>query len=61
MDYPTRCGMLDKFKELTGYTPKAVDSKLCRGVWTLGREVILIGGRRHADLQMYEKWVQRGK
>ncbi len=49
---------VNKFSELSGYTPKAVERKIEAGVWAEGRHYIRSpDGRIHIDLKEYEKWL----
>ncbi|TKR34140.1 excisionase [Luteimonas gilva] len=50
---------IKKFEELTGYTTKAVQSKMARGDWLLDREYLKApDGRILMDLQGFERWVE---
>lgn len=57
----TRFVLLEKFHEITGHTPKAVNCKLAKGVWAYGREVRRAAGRLYVDLEAYELWILRTK
>jgi hypothetical protein len=50
---------IEKFSELTGYTPQAVYDKRRNGVWLDGSVVIKApDGRLLVDLEGYEQWVE---
>ena len=50
---------LDKFAAETGYTAKAIEIKIARGVWIEGRQFRRApDGRVLVDMQGYEKWVE---
>jgi len=54
--------LVDKFCEFTGYTPKAIELKIERGVWIKGREYFLApDGRRLISLRGLERWVLQGR
>lgn len=47
---------------LTGYTEKAINSKMDEGVWREGHEWTKApDGRRLVDMRGYDLWVQHGK
>jgi len=48
-----------KFCEETGYTARAVETKIHRGVWVEGRQYRRApDGRILIDMEGYEKWVE---
>ncbi len=50
---------IKKFEELTGYTAKAVQSKMARGDWLRDREYLKApDGRILMDLQGFERWAE---
>ena len=50
---------ISKFCELTGYTERAVETKIHRGVWVEGRQYRRApDGRLLIDMEGYEKWVE---
>lgn len=54
----TRFVTIKRFSELTGYTAKAVESKMHRGDWLEGREFRKApDGRILMDMEAYERWV----
>jgi hypothetical protein len=59
--YPVLHVKLDKFQELTGYTPRAVERKLQEGVWLKGVHVIQVGRIFHMNLREYDLWVQKNQ
>jgi hypothetical protein len=47
---------------ITGYTEKAIQQKIDSGVWREGHEWKRApDGKRHVDMQGYERWVQGGR
>ena len=51
--------LIPKFSELSGYTPKAIQMKIEKGVWPQG--VIWRNspdGRRQINIEEYQKWVE---
>jgi hypothetical protein len=51
-----------KAAELTGYTERAIEEKIAKGVWLKGREwTHAPDGRRLISLRGYEFWVQQGR
>lgn len=49
-----------KFAEETGYTERAVETKISRGVWLEGYEYIRApDGAVLVDMVGYEKWVEK--
>ncbi|WP_439444506.1 excisionase [Xanthomonas translucens pv. translucens] len=53
---------IEKFHELTGYTPDATRSKIKRGDWLEGALYIKApDGRILMDLEGYEWWVIHGR
>jgi hypothetical protein len=51
-----------KFCELTGWTPKAIEIKISRGVWINGREYIKApDGNIVISIKGYESWIARSK
>ncbi len=58
---PLRFVTIEKFQELTGYTPDATRSKIKRGDWLEGAVYIKApDGRVLIDIEGYEWWVQSG-
>lgn len=54
--------LIEKAAELTGYSRRAIEAKIERGIWLEGREWIRApDGRRQISMRGYEAWVQRGK
>ena len=52
--------LIQKASEVTGYTPKAIEHKIAKGVWTEGKEYRHApDGRLLIDLQGFEKWVEK--
>lgn len=52
---------IERFHELSGYTPDAVRSKIKRGDWLEGAVWIKApDGRILIDLEGYERWVTGG-
>jgi hypothetical protein len=51
-----------KFAEETGYTARAVETKIHRGVWVEGREYRRApDGSILIDMNGYERWVESGE
>ena len=54
--------LLPKFEELTGYTVKAIESKIDKGIWREGKEFRRApDGRILVDLEGYQRWVEDQK
>lgn len=53
---------IDKAAELTGYTERAINTKIDSGVWPFG-ELWRYGpdGRRLIIMEGYRKWVEEGR
>lgn len=52
---------LNKFAELTGYTPKAANRKIERGDWLVGPGQIAIkapDGLYHIEMGAYYRWLE---
>jgi hypothetical protein len=43
---------------LTGFTKRAIESKIHRGDWLEGRHWVKRGGRILIDMQGYERWAE---
>jgi hypothetical protein len=53
--------LIPKAAEITGYTPRAIELKIARGVWVEGREWVKApDGHRMISLEGYRKWVEAG-
>lgn len=53
--------LIDKFTELSGYSRRAVELKISRGVWLEGREWVKApDGHRMISLRGYAQWVEQG-
>jgi len=53
---------IEKAAEITGYTKRAIEAKIERGVWLEGDVwVHAPDGRRLISLRGYERWVERGR
>ena len=49
--------LIAKFTELTGYTQKAAETKISRGIWLQGREYVQApDGRILMDMEGFNKW-----
>ncbi|WHL17613.1 excisionase [Stenotrophomonas acidaminiphila] len=58
---PLRFVTIEKFEELTGYTPDATRSKIKRGDWLEGvLHIKAPDGRILMDIEGYEWWVLNG-
>lgn len=54
--------VIEKAAEITGYTRRAIEEKIARGVWLEGREWVKApDGRRLISLKGYQQWVERGR
>lgn len=54
--------LIPRAAELTGYTRKAIERKIERGVWLQGEVWIKApDGHRMIDMKGYERWVARGQ
>lgn len=50
---------IDKYAELSGYTPHAIRTKVDKGVWLEGRQFRRApDGRIMIDIEGVEKWVE---
>lgn len=50
---------IDKFSNLTGYTRRAIESKINKGVWAEGIQYRRAPDNRVLiDLEMFDKWVE---
>lgn len=51
-----------KAAEVTGYSERAIEEKIAKGVWLKGREwVHAPDGRRLISMKGYDQWVAQGK
>ena len=51
---------IEKFSAETGYTERAIETKIARGVWVENRQWRKApDGRILIDMQGYEQWVER--
>lgn len=58
----TRYVRIKKFCETTGYTTRAVETKIYRGVWAEGRHYRRApDGCIFIDMEGFEKWVEGQK
>lgn len=54
--------VIEKAAELTGYTRRAIEEKIAKGIWLEGREwVHAPDGRRLISMKGFERWVEEGK
>lgn len=54
--------LIAKFAERTGYTAKAVEHKIARGVWRLNEHYIKApDGKIHMNMRAYYLWLKSGK
>ena len=54
--------LIPRAAEITGYSVRAIELKIEKGQWVLGREyVVAPDGRRLISMKGYEQWVLRGK
>lgn len=54
--------LIKRAAELTGYTPRAIEEKIAKGVWLEGREWIKApDGRRLISMEGFARWVERGQ
>lgn len=59
--FPLEHVPLEKFCELTGYTPAAIRTKICRAEWAEGEQYRKDpSGRIHIILAGYDRWVKSG-
>lgn len=53
--------VIEKAAEITGYTRRAIEEKIARGVWLEGQVwVHAPDGRRLISLKGYAQWVEQG-
>ena len=51
-----------KAAEVTGYSERAIEEKIAKGVWLKGREwTHAPDGRRLIIMKGYQQWVEQGK
>jgi hypothetical protein len=51
--------VIEKASELTGYTRRAIEEKIAKGIWLEGREwVHAPDGRRLISMKGFEQWVE---
>lgn len=51
--------LIPKAAELTGYTRRAIEDKIAKGVWVEGREWIKApDGHRLISIKGYQSWVE---
>lgn len=61
-DPAPRYVLISKAAELTGYTKRAIETKIARGQWVEGREWVKApDGHRMISLRGYAAWVESGK
>ena len=54
--------LIAKAAELTGYSKRAIEEKIAKGVWREGLEWCKApDGHRTIDLLGYERWVEEGR
>ena len=54
--------VIDKAAEITGYSRRAIEEKIAKGVWLEGKVWRKApDGRRLISLKGYEQWVEQGK
>lgn len=54
--------LIPKFAEMTGYSPRAVELKIARGVWVEGEVWVKApDGHRQISMAGYARWVEKGK
>lgn len=54
--------LIDKAAELTGYTERAINTKIDSGVWKFGELwTYAPDGRRVVIMEGYHKWVETGQ
>lgn len=53
---------IEKFSNLSGYTKRAIEAKINKGVWAQGYQYRRAPDKRIlVDIEMYEKWVEKPK
>jgi hypothetical protein len=54
--------VIEKAAELTGYTRRAIEDKIARGVWIEGKEWLKApDGRRLISMKGFAQWVEQGR
>lgn len=54
--------LIPKAAEITGYTRRAIEDKIAKGVWIEGREWVKApDGHRLISIKGYQAWVERGR
>ena len=56
---PSRYVTIDLAVQITGLTRRAIESKITRGVWLLGRHYRKVDGGILIDMKGYEQWVDK--
>ncbi len=57
---PIKWVRLDKFCQVTGFTPKSVYALVRNGRWMISKHFIKRGRRLYINIVEYERWVERG-
>lgn len=53
---------IEKAAQVTGYSKRAIEEKIARGVWLKGREwTHAPDGRRLISMKGFQQWVEQGK
>jgi hypothetical protein len=54
--------VIKKAAEITGYSERAIEEKIAKGIWLEGRVWVKApDGRRLISLRGYSQWVEQGK
>lgn len=58
---PSRFVTVELAAQLIGLTPKAIERKIERGVWLLGKHYRKADGRLFIDMKEIERWVEKAQ
>ncbi|QIL69546.1 excisionase [Diaphorobacter sp. HDW4B] len=56
---PSRYVTIDLAVHITGFSRRAIEGKIARGVWLLGRQYKKADGGILIDIKEYEKWAEK--
>ena len=58
---PSRFVTVKLAAQLTGLTVKAIEHKMARGTWLLGKHYRKADGRIYIDMREVERWVEKAQ
>ena len=56
--HPARCVTIKLASAVTGLSPAAINTRICRGTWLEGRQYFKREGRIFIDLKGVDAWVR---